>query len=181
MFLEARKPRSSWLWTGERPTVPLSTYQYALTANLYLKLFRVAHITPSQFASDWTPRKAPPSTSGFQVIGAYQAMRPLINWRKQLPPSPTRLPDPSHLPPPKPSSDAPSPTTRQTKPRTAMVYRNFAWKADCIATFNRADAVLQARLRLGHTSLLKVYTHLLYPAADPTYPLCKEEPQTLEQ
>ncbi len=37
-----------------------------------------------------------------------------------------------------------------------------------------------ARLRAGHTPLLKAYAHLLDPAADPTCPLCKEEPQTLE-
>ncbi len=33
----------------------------------------------------------------------------------------------------------------------------------------------------GHTPLLKAYAHLLDPAANPTCPLCKEEPQTLEQ
>ncbi len=66
------------------------------------------------------------------------------------------------------------------RPRTAMVYEHFLWKADCIATSNRSDAVLLARLRAGHTPLLKAYAHLLNPAADPTCPLCKEEPQTLE-
>ncbi len=55
-----------------------------------------------------------------------------------------------------------------------MVYENFSWKADCIASSNRADAVLLA------TPLRKAYAHLLDPAADPTCPLCKEEPQTLE-
>ncbi len=49
-----------------------------------------------------------------------------------------------------------------------------------MATSNRADAVLQARLRAGHTPLPKAYTNLLDPAADPTCPLCKVEPQTLE-
>ncbi len=49
-----------------------------------------------------------------------------------------------------------------------------------IATSIRADAVLLVRLRAGHTPLLKAYAHLLDPAADPTCPLCKEEPQTLE-
>ncbi len=44
-----------------------------------------------------------------------------------------------------------------------MVCEHFSWKADCNATSNRADAVLLARLR-----------------AEPTCPLCKEEPQTLE-
>ncbi len=62
-----------------------------------------------------------------------------------------------------------------------QVYEHFSWKADCIATSNRTDAVLLARLRAGDTPLLKVYAHLLDPAADPTCPLCKEEPQTLEQ
>ncbi len=55
------------------------------------------------------------------------------------------------------------------RPRTAMVYEHFSLKADCIATSNRADAVLLARLRAGHTPLLKANVHL-----------CKEEPQTLE-
>ncbi len=64
--------------------------------------------------------------------------------------------------------------------RTAMVYEHFSWEADCIATSNRADAVLLARLRAGHMPLLKTFAHLLDPAADPTCPLCKEEPQTLE-
>ncbi len=40
------------------------------------------------------------------------------------------------------------------RPRTAMVYEHFSWKADCIATSNMADAVLLARLRAGHTPLL---------------------------
>ncbi len=66
------------------------------------------------------------------------------------------------------------------RPRTAMVYEHFSWKADCIATSNRADAVLLARLRAEHTPLLKAYAHPLDPAADPTCPLCEEEPQTLE-
>ncbi len=66
------------------------------------------------------------------------------------------------------------------KPRTAMVYEHFAWKADCIATSNRAVTVLLAHLRAGRTPLLKAYAHLLDPAADPTRTLCKEEPQTLE-
>ncbi len=71
-------------------------------------------------------------------------------------------------------------TATDNRPRTSMVYENISWKADCIATSNRADAVLLARLRAGHTLLRKAYAHLLDPAADPTCPLCKEEPQTLE-
>ncbi len=57
-------------------------------------------------------------------------------------------------------------------------------RANCpterIATSNRADAVLLDRLRAGHTPILKAYAHLLDPAVDPSCPLCKEEPQTLE-
>ncbi len=52
--------------------------------------------------------------------------------------------------------------------------------ADYIATSNRVGAVLLARLRSGHTPLLKVDAQLLDPAVDPTCPLCKVEPQTLE-
>ncbi len=61
-----------------------------------------------------------------------------------------------------------------------MVYERFSWKADCIATSNKADAVILAHVRAGHTPPLKAYAHLLDPAANPTCPLCKEEPQTLE-
>ncbi len=42
-----------------------------------------------------------------------------------------------------------------------------------MATTNRSDAVPLARLRAGHTPLLKAYANLLDP-------LCKEEPQTIE-
>ncbi len=61
-----------------------------------------------------------------------------------------------------------------------MVYENSSWKAGCIAISNRTGAVLVARSRLGQTPLLKAYSHLLDPAADPTRPLCIEEPQTVE-
>ncbi len=37
------------------------------------------------------------------------------------------------------------------RPRTTMVYKHFSKKAGSIATSNRADAVLLARLRAGHT------------------------------
>ncbi len=62
--------------------------------------------------------------------------------------------------------------------RAAEVYGGFSWSKDCMATNNRADAVLLARLRVGHAPLLKTYAILLDPSADP---LCKEEPQTIEQ
>ncbi len=57
----------------------------------------------------------------------------------------------------------PSPTNS----RTAEVYGGFPWSKDCMATSNRADAVLLARMRAGHTPLLKAYTNLLDPSADP--------------
>ncbi len=60
------------------------------------------------------------------------------------------------------------------------MYGGFSWSKDCMATSNRADAVLLARLRAGHTPLLKAYENLLDPSADPLCPLCKEEPQTIE-
>ncbi len=45
--------------------------------------------------------------------------------------------------------------------QTAEVYGGFSWSKDCMATSNRADAVLLARLRAGHTQLLKAYANLL--------------------
>ncbi len=56
-----------------------------------------------------------------------------------------------------------------------MVYENSFWKIDCIA-----DTVLIARPGTDHTELLKAYARLLDPAVGPTFPLCKEEPQTLQ-
>ncbi len=63
-----------------------------------------------------------------------------------------------------------------TNPRTVEVYCGFSWSKDCTATSNRADASLLARLRAGHTPLLKAYANLLDPSADPLCPLCKEKP-----
>ncbi len=60
------------------------------------------------------------------------------------------------------------------------MYGGFSWSKDRMATSNRADAVLLARLRAGHTTLLKAYANLLHPSADPLCPLCKEEPETIE-
>ncbi len=67
-----------------------------------------------------------------------------------------------------------------TNSRTAEVYSGLSWSKDCMATSNRSDAGLLARLRAGHTPLLKAYANLLDPSADPLCPLCKEEPQTIE-
>ncbi len=41
------------------------------------------------------------------------------------------------------------------RPRTAVVYENFSWKSGCIATSNRAEAVLLACQRSGHTPFIK--------------------------
>ncbi len=67
-----------------------------------------------------------------------------------------------------------------TNPRTVEVYGGFSWSKGCTPTSNRADAILVARLRAGHTPLLKAYANLLDPSAHPLCPLCKEEPQTIE-
>ncbi len=58
--------------------------------------------------------------------------------------------------------------------------REVIWKADCIATSNRAGGVLLVHLRSGHASLLKAYARLLDPVVDPTCPLHHEGPQTVE-
>ncbi len=47
--------------------------------------------------------------------------------------------------------------------RTVEMYGGFSWSKDCMATSNRADAVLLARLRVGHTQLLKTYANFLEP------------------
>ncbi len=52
--------------------------------------------------------------------------------------------------------------------------------ADCLVTSNWADAVLLADLRPRRTPLLKAYADSVDPTADPTIPLCKDEPQTLK-
>ncbi len=58
-----------------------------------------------------------------------------------------------------------------TNSRTTEVYGGFSWSKDCMTTSNRAVAVLFARLRAGHTPLLKAYGNLLDPSADPLCPL----------
>ncbi len=99
---------------------------------------------------------------------AYQAKKPLTNWRKQLPPPPARRHDPSHFTAAKALIQRTIDDPPYNRPRTAMVYEQFSLKADCIATFNRADAVLLPRPRAEHTTILKVCAHLLDPAAGPT-------------
>ncbi len=64
---------------------------------------------------------------------------------KQLPPPLTLHPDLSHLPPRKPSFNLADPPPNRTP--TTMVYENFSWKADWIATSNRAGTVLLATHR----------------------------------
>ncbi len=60
------------------------------------------------------------------------------------------------------------------------MYDGFSWSKDCMATSNRADAVLLARLRAGDTPLLKAYANLLDSSAAPLCPVCKEELQTIK-
>ncbi len=48
---EEEKAALLMLSTGQEPTAQLSAYQYALTANPYLKLSRAEHTKPSLFAS----------------------------------------------------------------------------------------------------------------------------------
>ncbi len=56
----------------------------------------------------------------------------------------------------------------------------FSWSADCRAASMRRDAVLIARLRTGHTPLLKALANQLDTVVDSKYPSCGEEPQTVE-
>ncbi len=65
--------------------------------------------------------------------------------------------------------------------RTKEVYtKTLSWPTDCRAVSSRRDAVLLARLRSGHTPLLKVYANQLDTTVDPKCPNCGEEPQTVE-
>ncbi len=57
--------------------------------------------------------------------------------------------------------------------RTAEVYGSFFWSKACKAIKNRADAVLLAHLRAGHTPLLIEYTNFLNSSVDPSCPLCQ--------
>ncbi len=66
------------------------------------------------------------------------------------------------------------------RPRTAMVDEILPWKWDRKAISKWADVVILVRLRPGHMPALKACAQLLDPAADPTYPLCMEEPQTVK-
>ncbi len=60
------------------------------------------------------------------------------------------------------------------------MYGEFSLSKDCMATSNRADAILLARLRAGHTPLLKAYAKLLDASTGPLCPFCKEDPQTIK-
>ncbi len=99
-------------------------------------------------------------------------MHPPINWTNKIKDSEISLGNTTYICPRK----RPHRRTVTDPPSK----RNTCWKADYIATSNMADAVLLTRLRSGRTPLLKAYVHLLDPAASPTCPLCKAEPQTLK-
>ncbi len=65
--------------------------------------------------------------------------------------------------------------------RTKEVYtKTFSWPTNCRAVSSRRDAVFRARLRAGHTPLLKAYANQLDKIVDPKCPSCGEEPQTVE-
>ncbi len=65
--------------------------------------------------------------------------------------------------------------------RTKEVYiKTFSWPVDCRAASTRRDAVLLARLRAGHTPLLKAYANQLDTTVDPKCPSCGAVPQTVE-
>ncbi len=49
------------------------------------------------------------------------------------------------------------PFQQQARSRTVMAYEHFSWKADCIATSNRADAVLLARRFSRHTPTYQIW------------------------
>ncbi len=107
-----------------RANCPTERISICSDSQYLLKAVQSYAQAPSLFASDWTTGKAPPPSSGFHVARAYQATRPPTKRRKQLPPSPTRHPDPSHLPPQKHSSDAPSPIPRPTGPEQPWCTNN---------------------------------------------------------
>ncbi len=46
------------------------------------------------------------------------------------------------------------------------MYDGFSWSKDCMVIRNRADAVLLAHLRAGHTPLLKAYANPSTPDVD---------------
>ncbi len=56
-----------------------------------------------------------------------------------------------------------------TNSRTAEVYGGFSWSKDCMATSDREDAVILARLQAGHIPLLKLGRTFI--ALDGYYPL----------
>ncbi len=62
-----------------------------------------------------------------------------------------------------------------TNLRTVEVFGGFSWSKGCMCTSNRVIAVLLARLRAGHTPLLRAYANPLDLSADtPVSPLQRE-------
>ncbi len=61
-----------------------------------------------------------------------------------------------------------------------MLFENFPWKVDCIASTNWTDTVLLARLRSGYTAMRKANAYLSDPSAGTLGSLYMEEPQTME-
>ncbi len=168
-YVAAGTTSCSSLSTGQGPTAALSAYQYALTADPFLK-----HTTPCLFASDSKTWKAPPPSSGIQVIRAYQSTIPLTNWRKQLPPTRSAAAT-THL---ICHFESPHPTHRQHFP-VQQAPNSFGVRT-LLLEGKLYRHLQQERCRSPKPPTIRTrtaYAHLLDPAADPMCPLCKEEPQ----
>ncbi len=78
-----------------------------------------------------------------------------------------------------------APHMPNTNGPTALPLQNkgglhLSWPVDCRAASTWRKAVLLARLRPGHTPLLKAYANQIATVVDPKCPSCGEEPQTVE-
>ncbi len=61
-----------------------------------------------------------------------------------------------------------------------LLYQAWKWPASCSSIRQEIHTVLLARLRAGHTPLLKAYVNQLDMTIDPKCHSCGEEPQTVE-
>ncbi len=95
------------------------------------------------------------------------------NYRRSSPTSLLRHSQCTHPP----TSNGPTALPLQNK---EGLQKTLPWPADCQAFSTRRGAVLLARLRAGHTPLLRAYTNQLDTTVDPKCHSCGEEPQTVE-